>query len=370
MRTPCSHTCLAFILKFLNFLNAFVGVVIIIYSAYVLNQLHHHPPPNDSGFRPNSGVFNPDDALTFNFSSLPAPWFTYAFLATGILIVFISFVGFIGAEAISGCCLCFYAVLTTLFILSEVGLVIFIALDRQWEKDIPFDPTGELDRLWTFINDNADVFMWVGIVILSVQARFSLLYDYTSMSIVIFYLLVYKKPRCLRSSLLPRGSLHIGICCNILFKPMLLMCFHTANSELRGCLVVLEIMEYLRNFENLSYISLILKFGTDYTEVLSVLLAVVLRSLVSSQNEDDDLEAEYGFRNSSREPLVSPYSGQASGSARGDSDIWSVRMREKVSAVLVRLHMLCMDLIPAAAVTRNQNLVNPKASAADVMKCE
>ncbi|XP_042003916.1 tetraspanin-18-like [Salvia splendens] len=232
MRTPCSHTCLAFILKFLNFLNAFVGVVIIIYSAYVLNQLHHHPPPNDSGFRPNSGVFNPDDALTFNFSSLPAPWFTYAFLATGILIVFISFVGFIGAEAISGCCLCFYAVLTTLFILSEVGLVIFIALDRQWEKDIPFDPTGELDRLWTFINDNADVFMWVGIVILSVQ-------------------------------------------------------------------------------------------------VLSVLLAVVLRSLVSSQNEDDDLEAEYGFRNSSREPLVSPYSGQASGSARGDSDIWSVRMREK-----------------------------------------
>ena len=104
-----------------------------------------------------------------------------------------------------------YAVLTTVFILSEVGLVIFIALDRQWEKvilrsfdcwcfsaslcltcdviilqDIPSDPTGELDKLWTFINDNADVFMWVGIVVLSVQARFSL-YDYSSMSIVIFY---------------------------------------------------------------------------------------------------------------------------------------------------------------------------------------
>ncbi|KAG6434584.1 hypothetical protein SASPL_106222 [Salvia splendens] len=338
MRTPCSHTCLAFILKFLNFLNAFVGVVIIIYCAYVLNQLHHHPPPNDSGFRPISGVFSPDDALSSNFSSLPAPWFTYAFLATGILIVFISFVGFIGAEAISGCCLCFYAVLTTVFILSEVGLVIFIALDRQWEKDIPSDPTGELDRLWTFINDNADVFMWVGIVILSVQARFRLLYDYTSMSIMIFY-----------------------------FVSM-------SNSELRVCLVVLMMPC------NIYY--------HIFRKVLSVLLAVVLISLVSSQNEDDDLEGEYGFRNSSREPLVSPYSGQASGSARGDSDIWSLRMREKLNsernkclvmfqssntgAVLVRLHMLLMDLIPppAAAATRNQNLVNPKASADDVMKCE
>ncbi|XP_057798209.1 tetraspanin-18 [Salvia miltiorrhiza] len=236
MRTPCSHTFLAFILKFLNFLTAFVGVVIIIYSAYVLNQLQHHqnpfPPPNQSGFRPNSGVFNPDDALSSNFTSLPAPWFTYAFMGIGILTCFISFIGFIGAEAISGCCLCFYAVLTTIFILSEVGLVTFIALDHQWEKDIPSDPTGEIDTLWTFIKENADVFMWVGIVIVTIQ-------------------------------------------------------------------------------------------------VLSVLLAIVLRSLVSSENEDDDIEGEYGFRKSTREPLLSPYSGQASGSTRGDSDIWSSRMREK-----------------------------------------
>lgn len=44
---------------------------------------------------------------------------------------------------------------------------------------------------------------------------------------------------------------------------------------MRGCLVVLEIMEYLRNFENLSYISLIFKFGTDYTEGSSSISAII-----------------------------------------------------------------------------------------------
>ncbi|KAH6766698.1 Tetraspanin family protein [Perilla frutescens var. hirtella] len=126
-----------------------------------------------------------------------------------------------------------YAILATIFILSEVGLVAFVALDHQWEKDIPSDPTGEFDSLWTFIKVNADVFMWIGIAIVTIQ-------------------------------------------------------------------------------------------------ILSLLLAIVLRSLVSSRGEDDDIEGDYGFRSSTREPLLSPYSGQASGSTRGDSDIWSLRMRQKI----------------------------------------
>lgn len=208
-----------------------MGVVVIVYSAYVLNQWQRHQM-NESGFQPNSGVVNPNDALRFSFSSLPASWFTYVTLGIGILICCISFIGFVGAEAISGCFLCFYAVLTTIFILSEVGLVAFIALDQHWEKDIPSDPTGELDSLWTFIKENADVFMWIGIAIVTIQ-------------------------------------------------------------------------------------------------VLSLLIAIVLRSLVSSRREDDDIEGEYGYRNSTREPLLSPYSGHSSSSTRGDSDIWSSRMREK-----------------------------------------
>ncbi|PIN00836.1 hypothetical protein CDL12_26659 [Handroanthus impetiginosus] len=249
MRTPCCHTCLAFILKFLNFLQAFVGVSIIVYSAYMLNQWQHDHdhflPPDESGIRLRSAdVVNPlnfasgvvsfnDDGLGINFHSLPAPWFIYAFMGVGILICCITCIGHIGAEAINGCCLCFYAILTTIFILLEVGLVAFIALDHHWEKDIPIDPTGELDSLWTFIEDNADVFEWVGIVIVIVQ-------------------------------------------------------------------------------------------------VLSLFLAIILKSLVSSQRMDeDDIEGDFDFRNSTREPLLIPYSSQASGSTRGDSDIWSSRMRDK-----------------------------------------
>ncbi|KAL6516228.1 hypothetical protein OROGR_019533 [Orobanche gracilis] len=247
MRTPCCHTFLAFILKFLNFLQAFVGVAIIVYSAYMLSQWQHHNhqfTPTDASGAPRpadvvsplnlvSGVvFYRDNALRFDLHSLPAPWFIYAFMGIGILVCCITLVGNIGAEAINGCCLCFYAVLATIFILLEVGLVAFIALDHHWEKDIPFDPTGELDHLRTFIQDNVDVFMWVGIAIVIIQ-------------------------------------------------------------------------------------------------VLSLLFAIILRSLVSSQREDDEIEGDYDFRSCVREPMLAPYSSQTSVSARGDSDIWSSRLREK-----------------------------------------
>ncbi|KAL3850030.1 hypothetical protein ACJIZ3_011912 [Penstemon smallii] len=247
MRTPCCHTCLAFVLKFLNFLQAFIGISIIIYSAFMLNQWQHHrheisPPPDSAGIQLPRDVINSlnsdgivsfnDNALHINFHSLPAPWFIYASMGIGILVCCITCIGHIAAEAINGCCLCFYAVLTTIFVLLEVGLVVFIAVDRHWEKDLPFDPTGELDSLRTFIEDNMDVFEWVGIAIVIIQA-------------------------------------------------------------------------------------------------LSLLFAIILRSLVSGQRVDDDIEGDYSFRSNTKEPLLTPYPSQASGPARGDSDIWSSRMREK-----------------------------------------
>ncbi|KAL8055332.1 hypothetical protein ABFX02_04G048900 [Erythranthe guttata] len=242
MATPCSHTFLAFILKFLNFLQAFVGVAIIVCSAFMLNQWHHHhhhlqqfPPPADviDLLNSASGVVSAhDESLRFDFHSLPAPWFIYALMGLGILVCCITFIGHIAAEAISGCCLCFYTMLTTMFILLEASLVAFIALDHHWQKDIPVDPTGELDSLLVFIKDNVDVFMGVGIAIVVIQ-------------------------------------------------------------------------------------------------VLSLLFAIILRSLVSERRTDDDIEEDYGFRGSAREPLVAPYSSQISPSIRGDSDIWSSRMRDK-----------------------------------------
>ncbi|KAL2488107.1 Tetraspanin-18 [Forsythia ovata] len=222
----------------------------------MLNQWQQHKfthPPPPSPYNPEINL--PGDTIpALNFARdvvlgvgdnglglishpLPAPWFIYAFMGVGILICCNTCTGHIAAEAINGCCLCFYALLTTVFVLLEVSLVAFIALDRQWEKDLPFDPTGELDNVRVFIEKNADVFMWVGIAIVIIQ-------------------------------------------------------------------------------------------------VLSLLLATILRSLVSSQRVDHDIEDDYDARSRTREPLLNPHPNQASGSTRGDNkvvhnDIWSSRMREK-----------------------------------------
>ncbi|GER29647.1 tetraspanin family protein [Striga asiatica] len=278
MRTPCCHSFLAFILKFLNFLQAFVGLAIILYSAYLLNQWQRH-----NHYLPPPGALNL--ALGFDVSSLPAPclnlaggekvyicvygdWdfgmlhnFHWPHCCRGYQWLLSLFCILFSYPLFSASCVEkmsdkgtnsirklsqknvmddaenfeHYAILATLFILLEAGLVAFIALDHNWEKDIPFDPTGELDRIRTFIEDNVDVFMWVGIAIVVMQAGF----------------------------------------------------------------------------------------------VLSLLFALILRSLVSVRQEDDDIEGDYDYRSNSREPLLAPYSSQSSVSARGDSDIWSSRMREK-----------------------------------------
>ncbi|KAL0418589.1 UNVERIFIED_CONTAM: Tetraspanin-20 [Sesamum radiatum] len=89
MGTSSCQTFMAFILKFLNFLQAFVGVAMIIYSAYMLSQWQHRPdefpspaPSHDvSGIPSSDDVVNhlnlalSDNALHINFHSLPAPWY-------------------------------------------------------------------------------------------------------------------------------------------------------------------------------------------------------------------------------------------------------------------------------------------------------
>lgn len=117
-------------------------------------------------------------------------------------------------------------------------MVAFIALDHNWEKVLPYDPTGELNRLKVFIMENADLCKWVGIALLASQ-------------------------------------------------------------------------------------------------VLSLLLAFVLRAMVTTQRTNSDVEDNYtDLRDGNREPLLKTQPGQSSGSAKGEvrtniSDIWSSRMREK-----------------------------------------
>ncbi|XP_024018428.1 tetraspanin-18 [Morus notabilis] len=270
MQRHCCHISLAFFLKFLIFLQAFVGVSIILYSIWMLDQWHDRIPisppvppvaPSPDSSPPSSllttgGVsdeilpsnvaadfvssFDDGFELYLRALNLPAPWFIYSFMGVGILMCCITFIGCIAAEAINGCCLCFYTLLKTVVILLEAALVAFIAIDHHWEKDLPFDPTGQLQNLRLFIEDNIDICKWVGIVVVSIQA-----------------------------------------------------------------------------------LSLLLAI---------ILRAMV--STVSSQRVDDDLEDDYNGRGRTWEPLLNPQSSQGSGSTRGDgrgnhSDIWSSRIRDK-----------------------------------------
>ncbi|GMI73523.1 hypothetical protein like AT2G20230 [Hibiscus trionum] len=263
MQSNCYHVSFAFVLKFLNFLQGFIGVSIILYSIWMLDQWNHKVPnflppsaasPESSLSalaisRPEVGAqaagildgfavgleLELDNGIGFDLSSvkLPAPWFIYSFMGVGIALCCITLIGCIAAESINGCCLCFYTFLKIVLILIEAALVAFVAIDRSWEKDIPFDPTGELDTLRSFIENNIDICKWIGIGVVIIQA-------------------------------------------------------------------------------------------------LALLVAIILRAMVSSRRVDIDEDDDY---ESNRGPLLNPQSSHTS-SAKGDgrephSDIWGSRIREK-----------------------------------------
>ncbi|GMI73978.1 hypothetical protein like AT2G20230 [Hibiscus trionum] len=203
MQTNCCHVSFAFVLKLLNSLQAFVGVSIVLYSIWMLDQWNHHVPdsppplaPSPESSVPDSVLFNSgpevgaqaarvfdglavglvsglgDGTVELKLSSveLPAPWFIYSFMGIGIALCCVTLIGCIAAESVNGCCLCFYTLLKIVFILIEAALVAFIAIDRRWEKDLPFDATGELDSFRSFVEDNVDICKWVGLGVVIIQA--------------------------------------------------------------------------------------------------------------------------------------------------------------------------------------------------------
>ncbi|XP_043721283.1 tetraspanin-18-like isoform X2 [Telopea speciosissima] len=187
MRSNHCRSCLAFLLKFLNFLQTFVGVSIIIYAIWMLNQWKKHARiPQPTAPSPESLLRVPgddlplnllvnmvsglEDGLVYAFRNLPSPWFIYTFLGIGIILCSITCIGHIAAEVVSGCCLCFYTLLTTILMILEAALVAFVTFDHQWEKDLPSDPTGELASFRAFIEENFYICKWVGITVVIIQA--------------------------------------------------------------------------------------------------------------------------------------------------------------------------------------------------------
>lgn len=86
-------------------------------------------------------------------------------------------------------------------------------------------------------------------------------------------------------------------------------------------------------------------------QALSLLLALVLRGMVSTHKADYDVEDDYDFRGRTREPLLNNQLSQASGSTKGDgrgthSDIWSSRIRDKVFCLKIAIIYKVYTLIP------------------------
>ncbi|KAJ8435282.1 hypothetical protein Cgig2_030037 [Carnegiea gigantea] len=167
MRVNCCHRFLAFNLKFVNFLQLFLGISTIIYSAYLLNRWQNRAPIVPSPPPPAPVPALPPDYFLSLHSNPGSP-------EVGAQIDPLTLAGKLPSGSDADLMFELYSVHLPapclVILLLEVALVAFTAIDKQWEKVLPSDPTGELEKLKSFLQENADICKWVGITLLVVQA--------------------------------------------------------------------------------------------------------------------------------------------------------------------------------------------------------
>jgi len=188
------RSCLQCTLKLNNFLLAIVGALLIAYSLWMLNEYSaHHPgapaPAPDyalSGLH-KEGAF--DDAASVSRIALevsplshshwhwpdpskwrlPAPWFIYGTLALGVFTTLTSCTGLIGAESGSRVCLSCYNLGLLVLIGAQVIVAALIYFDRTWERDLPQDRTGQLDKARHFVESNHDLARVAGCAVVAIE---------------------------------------------------------------------------------------------------------------------------------------------------------------------------------------------------------
>jgi len=178
------------LLKLFNFILALMGVLMVVYALYMLNEWNKEsggggdtpsPPPSPDSFNSmlrQYGDFGLMSSLLVSpllFSvgglgaSLEAPWFIYAFLGVGAFICLVTCTGAIAAEVHSAICLSCYQFGIAFMLLIQVVLAAFLFIDSNWEEDLPDDPSGQLDNLKEFIRENIDIIKWFALAVLVVQ---------------------------------------------------------------------------------------------------------------------------------------------------------------------------------------------------------
>eukprot|EP00245_Coleochaete_scutata_P003594 TRINITY_DN15290_c0_g1_i1.p1 TRINITY_DN15290_c0_g1~~TRINITY_DN15290_c0_g1_i1.p1 ORF type:complete len:289 (-),score=44.58 TRINITY_DN15290_c0_g1_i1:739-1605(-) len=175
------------LLKLSSFILAMVGVSLVVYSLWMLNEWNHHSHPPAPP--PTVGIYGVPVEKTLSLEAvpllrkegvvesvandprleLPAPWFIYATLGVGIFTTLVTCVGLLAAETHVACCLSCYTFGLGLLILTQGIVSVGIFLDDSWEKDIPADPTGELEKTKHFVLQNLNICKWVGLGVLIVE---------------------------------------------------------------------------------------------------------------------------------------------------------------------------------------------------------
>ncbi|KAF3793517.1 Tetraspanin-20 [Nymphaea thermarum] len=263
---------LASMLKFLNYLQTFVGVAIILYSLWMFSHWNHHDhiPPTSAP--------SPESAYPTMLNLCGSQPKNRKLVENSKHIFFDELAGLMSSHLEAGRSSSFeklpppcrlgvlepYSLLAAILVLVEAAFVVCILLNKHWEKVtanhfitfekvlfvLPHDPTGEFDNLRSFIQENIEVCEMVGVVVIIIQEKKQ------------------------KSNSMP-------------------------------------------------------------TQVLSLLLAIILRAMVTrrtdydSENEDDYLRVNH------RQPLMIPHEEQSSASASEDRksdrpDAWRLRMKEKV----------------------------------------
>ncbi|KAK4255494.1 hypothetical protein QN277_008492 [Acacia crassicarpa] len=147
------RSCIQSILKLVNSIIGMVGLAMILYAVWMIRYWQR-----ETGELPFGGD-----------SDYPAPWFIYTFLGLGVAFCVITCSGHVAAETANGCCLYLYMLFILILLMLEAAVTVDVFLNRDWEKDFPEDPMGNLDRFKNFIRSNFEMCKWIGLSLVIVQ---------------------------------------------------------------------------------------------------------------------------------------------------------------------------------------------------------
>ncbi|KAI4374115.1 hypothetical protein MLD38_012150 [Melastoma candidum] len=144
------HPLLQRFLKALNCFMGAAGIATIMYSIWMAIVWHKDVESSSSLWS-------------------KTPWFIYVFMSLGVILCLITCIGHFAAESANGCFLSFHIVVMFLLMLLEIMIALDIGLNSDWKDDLPDDPTGRLEDLEDFVDENKATCKWIGLLIIIIQ---------------------------------------------------------------------------------------------------------------------------------------------------------------------------------------------------------